>query len=170
MINEKMVAALNEQINYEIYSAHIYLAMSSNFSSKNLPGFANWMRIQYEEELMHAMKIFDYVINRDGKSVIATIPQPAASWDSPIAAFSDALEHEQKVTARIYDLVNLASELKDHATYSFLQWFVDEQVEEEAQTAEIIGQLDLVKDHSASLLMLDKELRGRTLNEQPSSN
>lgn len=161
MIDKKMLQQLNEQITHEIYSAHLYLAMSAHFESTNLKGFATWMRIQYQEEIIHAMKIFDFINSRGEKAIIAQIGAPMTTWESPLEAFSDAYKHEQKVTALINALVDTAENLKDRATYSFLQWYVDEQVEEEEQTSDVVGKLRLIKDNPHALLMLDSELGAR---------
>ena len=160
-MNTKMIQALNEQINNELYSAYLYLAMSADFAAKNLTGFAKWMRLQANEEVEHAMKFFDYLNERGAKAILASIKTPKATWKSPLEAFTDAYKHEQKVTTMINNLVELATKLKDHATYSFLQWYVDEQVEEEAQTNEIVEKLKLVKDQICGMMFLDKELGSR---------
>jgi len=132
MISKKIEKALNKQINAELYSAYLYLSMVAYFESVNLPGFANWMKVQTQEELMHAMKIYDFVNERGGRVVLKAIEAPPTEWDSPLDAFEATYKHEQKVTGLINNLVNLAIEEKDHATSSFLQWFVNEQVEEES--------------------------------------
>lgn len=160
MIDEKMQEALNKQVNAELYSSYLYLSMSAWFELVNLKGMAHWMRLQADEENMHAMKIFDYIIERGGRVVLRAIDEPPAEWDSPLAAFQAADEHEHKVTGMINDLVNLALELKDHATNNMLQWFVAEQVEEEASTDEVVQQLKMIGD-SQGLLMLDKALGER---------
>lgn len=161
MINEKMVKALNEQINAELFSEYLYLAMSADFHSKNLEGFANWMRVQAKEENTHAMRIYDFLIQRNGKVELEAIQKPQASWPSPLSAFEAAYKHECYITDRINKLVELARSEKDHAAESFLKWFVDEQVEEEASTDKIVQQLKLVKDSAGSLLMIDHRLAKR---------
>jgi ferritin len=162
MLKEKMLNALNEQINAEQYSALLYLSMSAYFSDKGLPGFANWMYIQYQEELTHANKLFNYVVERSGKAQVKAIEQMPTEWDGIIDVFEKTLEHEQKVTNLINNLVDVAIEVKDHATQSFLQWFVDEQVEEEANVEEILDTLKLINGQGNGIFMLDREMRQRT--------
>ena len=161
MISRKMEEALNEQLNAELYSAYLYLSMEAYFESINLPGFANWMRAQTQEELMHAMKIYDFVNERGSRVILQSIAQPPTEWESPLAVFEATYKHEQKVTGLINNLVNLAVEEKDHATNSFLQWFVKEQVEEEDNVSTVLGQLKLIKDSPQALYMMDKELGQR---------
>jgi len=161
MIKDKIEKALNSQINAEMYSSYLYLSMSSYFSSINLNGFATWMRVQAQEELTHAMKFYDYVIERGGRVTVKAIEAPPAEWDSPLQVFEHVYTHEQKVTGLINDLVNLAIAEKDHATTAFLQWFVTEQVEEESSADEIVQKVKLVGDQGAGLLMLDQELGQR---------
>jgi len=161
MISQKMQDAINDQINYELYSAYIYLSMSAYFNSLNLPGFANWMRVQTQEETVHAMKFFDFVNERGGDVLLKTIEGPATSWASPLEPFEVALEHEQKVTARINNLVDVAIAERDHATNIFLQWFVTEQVEEESSADNIIRQLKLIGEDRSALFMIDRELAAR---------
>ena len=145
MIGKKMEDALNEQVNAELFSSYLYLSMESWFKSKNLSGFANWMRVQTQEEMTHAMKIYDFIDERGGRIALKAIDGPQTEWDSPLAVFEAVYEHEQKVTGLINDLVDLAIKEKDHATNSFLQWFVTEQVEEEASADEAIQQLKMVQ-------------------------
>ena len=161
MMKEVMEKALNEQINAELYSSYLYLSMSAFFSTKGLPGCASWMRAQAQEELFHAMKIFDYVNERGNRVVMKAIEQPAADWGSPLAAFENVLEHEQKVTSLINNLVNLALDERDHATNIFLQWFVSEQVEEEASAGEVLQKLKLIGGDAGGLFALDQELGQR---------
>ena len=155
MLSKKVEKALNEQLNAEMYSAYLYLSMAAWFESQNLPGFASWMRVQTREENAHAMKFFGFVNERRGRVTLKAIEAPAQEWKSPLAAFEAALEHEQYITGRIGDLVNLAGAEKDHATAAFLQWFVNEQVEEEASVDRIVQQLKMAKDAPGALLMLD---------------
>jgi ferritin len=164
MLSKKMEEALNEQINAEAYSAYLYLAMAAYFESENLPGFANWMRIQVQEETIHAMKFFDFVNERRGRVVLETIEQPAKEWKSPLAAFEASFEHEQMITGRISDLVNLAVEEKDHATNAFLQWFVTEQVEEETSVDRVVQMLKMADKAPGAVFMIDRELGRRTFN------
>ena len=161
MLKEKMLNALNEQINAEQYSALLYLSMSAWFSDNGLPGFANWMYVQYQEELTHANKIFKYVIERSGKVTLKSIDQMDTKFRDVIDIFERALKHEQHVTSLINNLVDIAIEERDHATQSFLKWFVDEQVEEEANAQEILDDLKLVNGHGNGIFMLDREMRQR---------
>lgn len=162
MIGKKMEDALNEQINAELYSAYLYLAMAAYFDSQNLSGFASWMRVQTQEETTHAMKIFDFVSERGGRVVLKAIDEPGKEWKSPLAAFKAAYEHEQYITGRINDLVNLAIKEKDHATNAFLQWFVNEQVEEETSVDNVVQQLKMTEKAPGALFMMDRELGQRT--------
>jgi ferritin len=164
MISKKMEKALNEQINAEMYSAYLYLAMAAYFESENLGGLANWMRIQVQEETAHAMKFFDFINERRGRVVLKAIDQPAKEWKSPLAAFEASFEHEQMITGRINDLANLAIQEKDHATNAFLQWFVNEQVEEETSVDKVIQMLKMADKAPGALLMIDRELGRRTFN------
>ncbi len=158
MITKKMGDALNEQVNKEFYSAYLYLAMSAWFHNKGLDGFANWMRIQFQEEQAHALRFYDFLIERDFEVELLAIDRPTNTWESPLDAFKAVLEHEQYITGRINMLSDIAIEQKDHATRSMLVWFVDEQVEEEKNANDIINQLKLIGDNGYGLLMLDKEL------------
>jgi ferritin len=168
MISKNMEKALNEQINAEMYSAYLYLSMESYFMSQNLKGFANWMRVQVQEELTHAMKIYDFVNERGGKVVLKSIAAPQGEWKSPLAVFEATYKHEQKVTGLINELANLAVKEKDHATNVFLQWFVSEQVEEESAANEITQQLKMLEKTPAGILMLDRELGQRVFKSSAS--
>jgi ferritin len=161
MIKETLQKAINEQIIREMYSSNLYLSMAAYYSSTNMNGFANWMRIQAEEEQFHALKFFDYVLDRGGHVELGAIAAPQVKWENAIAPFEDAYEHEQKVTAWIHELMDLAHQEKDYAAISFLNWFVDEQVEEEKNTSEILDRLHLSGESRASLFMLDNELKTR---------
>lgn len=161
MVKEKMVDALNEQINAELYSAYLYLSMSAYFEDVNLTGFSNWMRVQSQEELNHAMKIYDYVVELGERVELFTVQKPPKEWGSPLAAFEAAYKHEQHVTGLINNLVDMAIADKDHATNNMLQWFVAEQVEEEASANEIVQKLRLVGEDGRGLLILDRELAQR---------
>jgi len=161
MIDQRMQEALNKQVNAEIYSAYLYLSMSAHFQSVNLAGFANWMRVQAHEELMHALKFYDYVNERGGRIVLQPVEAPPSHWDSPLAVFEHVYQHEQKVTGMINKLVDLAVEIRDHATNNVLQWFVAEQVEEEASADEVVQKLKLVGDDPSALFMIDRELAQR---------
>jgi ferritin len=135
--------------------------MSAYFQSINLTGFAHWMRVQAQEELAHAMKFYDYVIERGGRVSLQAVEAPTSQWDSPLAAFEDAYRHEQKVTGLINQLVDDAVQSKDHATNAFLQWFVAEQVEEEASVDAIVQKLKLVGGSPGGLFMIDHHLGER---------
>jgi ferritin len=161
MLKENVQDALSGQLNAEMYSSYLYLSMSSYFSSTDLAGFANWMRCQAKEELMHAMKLYDYINERGGRIILKPIEGPATEWKSPQDAFEHTYRHEQKVTGLINDLVDLAIVEKDHATNNFLQWFVSEQVEEEASASDVLQKVKRVGDNTSSLFMLDTELAQR---------
>ena len=169
MISSNMEKAFNDQIAAEFYSAHLYLAMASYLESIDLPGFANWMRIQYQEEDSHAMKIFDYVIERDGRAILKPFDGPPADWQFPLDVFESAYKHEQKVTGLINNLMETGQSEKDHAAQIFLQWFVNEQVEEEASVKAIIQQLKLLGDSKAGLFQVDRELGQRVFVPPPAS-
>ena len=156
-----MEQALNGQLNAEYYSSYLYLSIAAYFASIDLPGFANWMRIQVQEEEFHTLKFYDYIIERGGRVILQQIEAPPNDWDSPLEAFEATLVHEQKVTGLINDLVYLARDERDNATEIFLQWFVSEQVEEEDSVNTVLGQLKLIKDSPQALFMLDKELAQR---------
>ncbi len=161
MLNKKMEKALNEQINAEMFSSYLYLSMAAYFERINLPGFANWLRVQVQEENAHAMIFFNYVNERGGKVELQAIAKPANDWKDPIKVFEEVLKHEQKVTSLINNLVNIAVQEKDHATNNKLQWFVSEQVEEEANATAILEQLKIVEGKGQGLLLLDRELKTR---------
>lgn len=163
MLNKKMEKAYNDQINAELYSAYLYLSMASYFEDQGFGGFGHWMRLQAQEELEHSMKFIGYVQTRGGRVILEKIEKPTEEWDSPLAAFSGALEHEQYITGRINNLVKLANELNDYASGQFLLWYVEEQVEEEEHAGEICDKLKLVGDSPQGILFLDKELSGRTI-------
>jgi ferritin len=161
MIGEKMQDALNGQLNAELYSSYLYVSMSAYFQNINLGGFANWMRVQAQEELVHAMKFFDFVNERGGRVILKPIEGPPTDWESPLDVFEAAYKHEQKVTGLINDLVDLALAERDHATNIFLQWFVTEQVEEEDSANAVIQKLKLMGDAKGGLFMIDQELGQR---------
>lgn len=161
MLNEKMLNALNDQINAEQYSSFLYLSMAAYFNDKGLPGFANWMYIQFQEEMTHANKFFNYVNERGGRVMLKSIDQMPTEFDGVIDVFEKTLEHEQLVTSKINNLVDVALEVRDHATQSFLKWFVDEQVEEEANVKEILDTLKLIGGQGNGIFMLDREMRQR---------
>lgn len=162
MLNPKIEDAFNKQINAEMFSSYLYLSMSAYFESQNLKGMANWMRIQSGEENLHAMKFYDYVNNRGGRVLLGQIAEPKTDWKSASEAFQDAYAHERKISGMINDLMNLTIAEKDHASHDFLEWFVTEQVEEEAAADLIVQQLKMVGDSGVGLYMLDQQLGQRT--------
>lgn len=161
MIHDKMATALNEQINEEYYSAYLYLAMSAFSAAIGLPGFANWFRLQYEEEIGHALRLFDYMIEQNARPALKAIQEPPADFGGPLELFQAALAHEQHITGCINQLADLALREKDHATLSMLRWFVDEQVEEEANAAEIVDRLSYAEGNKSAILMIDRDLAQR---------
>lgn len=161
MISDKMAKALNDQLNKELASAYVYLAMAGYFEAKSLGGMSNWMFKQYSEENAHAKKIWSYLGDQDRRVSLQKIDEPSNDFSSPIAAFQEALKHEQFITSSINDLVEQAIEEKDHATNGFLQWFVQEQVEEESSVRTIIEKLEMVKEVPHGLIMIDRELSTR---------
>lgn len=163
MLSEKMEKAFNDQLNAELVSYYIYLSMSAWFKTKSLDGFANWMNIQAQEEMIHAMKFYNHIIERDSVVKLQPIEGPPVEWKSPLDVFETAYKHEQYITGRINDLVRLAMEGNDFASHSFLQWFVDEQVEEEASALAVVDQLKMVGSDTSSLFMLDREMGQRQL-------
>ena len=164
MLSERMEKALNEQIKWEFYSSYLYLSMASYFESISLEGFAKWMKAQAIEESVHAMKFYNFINERGGRVRLEAIDQPPTEWESPLALMEFALKHEQEVTRRINNLVELAQEEKDHATYIFLQWFVTEQVEEEDSFGSIVERMKLVAQAPGGLFMIDRELGQRTFD------
>lgn len=162
MLNSEIQQALNDQIQKEFQSAYIYLSMSAYFEAENLAGAASWMRKQAGEEQEHALKIFDFILDRGGHVVLQAIGQPAVDFASPLAVFEDAYAHERKVTQSIHDLYALALRQNDYPTQVMLQWFIDEQVEEEKTSSAIMAQLKMVGDSPAALLMIDRQLAART--------
>lgn len=170
MLNPKIQDAFNKQINAEVFSSYLYLSMSTYFDSQNLKGMANWMRVQAQEELMHAMKFHDFIDERDGRVLLQPVDGPPTEWGSPLAVFEDTYRHEQNVTGLIHKLVDMAIAESDHATHNFLQWFVSEQVEEEASANEIVQKLKLVKDDPTGLFMIDRELAQRVPPTPPAGS
>jgi len=162
MLTEKMQNALNDQVAAEFYSAFLYLSMSAYLDSIDMPGAANWMEIQYREELTHAEKIFGFIKERDGRAFVKEWKAPPEEWESILHVFEAAYAHEQHVTALIGNLLETAREEKDHASEVFLQWFINEQVEEEASVKAIVQQLKLVQESKNGLFMIDRELGSRT--------
>ncbi len=166
MLSDKMEKALNGQLNAELYSAYLYLSMAAYFAA-DLPGFTNWMRVQVQEELVHAIKFFDFINDRDSRVTLGPIEGPPTAWDSPRAAFEHVLAHEQKVTGLINELVTLAVGEKDHATHNFLQWFVAEQVEEESSANAVLQKIKLAGDTGGEMLLVDNELATRVFTPPP---
>ena len=161
MLKDKMAQALNKQINEELFSAYLYLSMSAYFESIGLKGFSSWMMVQYKEETEHAMRIYNYLISQGARVKLSAIDEPEHNWKSPLDVFEATLRHEQHITECINKLVDIAEELKDRATNNFLQWFIDEQVEEEETAREIIDKLKLIEGSKNALFMIDKELGQR---------
>jgi ferritin len=169
MLSEKMQQALNDQLNAELASAYIYLSMSAYFQANDLAGMAHWMRVQWQEELMHVSKYYDYISDRHGRVHLSAIAEPPKEWNSPLDAFQHALEHERHITRLIGQLVDLSLEERDHSTNNFLQWFVAEQVEEEANVAAIVGQLKIIGDNTSGLFMVDREVAKRLSAAAPAT-
>lgn len=169
MLSKTMEKALNKQVNAEAYSAYLYKSMSANFTAQGLRGAAHWLHVQMQEELIHAMKFYDFILERNGKVTLTAIDGPPTEWATPLAAFENAYAHEQKVTGMINSLVNLALKEGDHATNSFLKWFVDEQVEEEASASAVVQQLELVGDNRSALFLVDRELGQRVFVPPPAA-
>ncbi len=161
MIKSSVEKALNAQLNAELYSSYLYVAMAAYFESINLGGFAHWMTVQAGEEEGHAKKFYSFIFQRDGRVKLSAIEEPPFEWKSPLDAFETAYKHEQKVTGLINNLVELAKKENDNATENFLRWFVEEQVEEEASSLEVVNKLKMIKDSTQGLLMLDAHLRSR---------
>jgi ferritin len=166
-MDEKIRKALNEQINAELYSSYLYLSMASYFKRLSLDGCTRWMEVQAIEELTHAMKFFNFVNERGGKVDLTAIEGPPTVWDSPLSAFEAVYSHEVRVTGMIYNLVNIATEEKDHATVNFLQWFITEQVEEETSADGIVQKLKLIGGEGGGLYLLDQELAQRVFTPPP---
>jgi len=161
MLSDKMEQVLNEQVNREMYSAYLYMSMSAHCSNVGLKGFANWFMVQYHEEMLHAMKIYEYIQRQGGQVRLKPIEGPPVDFESPLDMFEKTLEHERFITRSINDLMETAISEKDHASQIFLQWYVTEQVEEEENDNDIILQLRLNKENTQGLMMLDRELAGR---------
>lgn len=161
MLNKRMEEALNKQINAELFSAYLYTSMAAYFESEGLPGFANWMRVQFQEEQFHGFRFFDWVCERGGRVLLTAIDGPETAWENAVDVFEATLKHEQHVTSLINNLMSIAIEEKDYATVNFLQWFINEQVEEEATAARILDELKMVGGNGQGMLMLDRELGAR---------
>jgi len=167
MLSEKVQIALNKQINAEFYSAYSYLALAAYFEGLDLNGFAHWMKVQYQEELVHADKIYVYVNNRDGRVKLQPIGAPQYEWESPLDAFKFALANERKLSEDIYGVVDMALAERDHATHSFMQWFVNEQVEEEAIVRDIVSDIERVIESKDGLFLMDRDLASRQPEKNP---
>jgi len=167
MISKKIKDAINKQINAEIYSAYLYGSMASYFDATNLSGFSNWMRVQVQEELSHAVKFYDYLNSRGGRVILTAIAAPTTQWKSPLAVFEEVAKHEQEVTKLINDLTDLSVQEKDHMTRELLQWFISEQVEEESNADKMVQDLKRVGDNGHGLLMLDREAATRVYTPPP---
>jgi ferritin len=162
MINKSMQDAINEQINKELFSSYLYLSMAAYFEEKNLSGFGHWMRIQADEERGHAMKLYDFLLERGGKVMLKAIEAPKTEWNSNLEVAEEVAAHEGKVTASIHALYELALQEKDYPAQVMLQWFINEQVEEERNAAELVADLKLIEERGTAVLMLDKQLGKRS--------
>lgn len=160
-MNKKIEKKINEQINEELFSAYLYLSMAAYCEDRNLPGFANWMQVQFEEEQFHAMKFINYINERGGRVELEAIEKPQVEWKDMIDVFEATLNHEKHITSKINEIMDLAIDERDHATTSFLNWYIDEQVEEEDTADGILQRLKMINGQSNGLLMLDKELGAR---------
>ncbi len=165
MLSNKLEKALNNQLNSELYSAHLYLSMAAYFEAETLPGFAHWMKIQHQEEIDHAMRIFEYLNARDSRVILQSIDQPPTEFESIPDAMTMALEHERIVTRMIEDLYREARVEEDYATHVLLEWFIEEQVEEEKSALEIVEHLKRIGDDGTGLLIMDERLGARTAEE-----
>jgi ferritin len=170
MLSDRLLNSLNEQVNYEFYSEYVYMAMSAYCESEDLKGFANFFKVQATEERFHAMKFFDYIYQMGGRVTLKAISEPENDFDDILSVFIEGLNHEREVTKRIYNLANIASEEREHATISLLKWFIDEQVEEEDNFNNLIKKLRRIGNNSAALYMLDDELALRTFTPPLSPN
>ena len=161
MISEKLFNELNKQINFEFYSAHLYLAMAAYCAAEDFDGFANWFKVQAEEEKFHAMKFYNYVNEMNGRVLLQGMPDPQNDYKSLLDAFQVSYNHEKLVTSKIYNLTDIATAEKEHATISLLKWFIDEQVEEETTFSSLVKRLGRINDDPTSLYLLDTELAAR---------
>ena len=161
MFAKKLDTAMSKQFNMELYSSYLYLSAAAYLNTKNLEGFAHWMELQAQEELTHAAKFYHYILERGGNLVLTDVMAPPKTFRSPLAACEAALAHERKNTKQLNGMMDIAIAAKDHAAAGFLQWFVDEQVEEEAQTSQLVENVKMVKDSGGALFMLDRELAKR---------
>ncbi len=165
-VKNEVEAAINSQIQAEFQSAYIYLAMSAKFNEMGLSGFAHWLRMQWEEETVHAMKFYDFLLSRDGSIDLGPLEKPEISFGTPLEAFEQVLEHEKYITSRIHDLYDLATKSRDYPLQTLLNWFVDEQVEEEDSVRAVIDTLRLIGDSGSNLFLLDRELGARQEEEE----
>jgi ferritin len=163
MLTKKMEEALNSQIQKEMYSAYLYMAMSADCSDKGLAGFATWLMVQYHEEMFHAMKIYEFIDDRNGRPIVPAIQQPPKEWNTALTLFEEVLAHEETVTASINDLMATARSENDNASQTFIEWYVTEQIEEEKNADDIIKKIKLAGEKGPGLYMLDKEVGARTL-------
>ena len=161
MINGNVQDAINEQIKNELYSAYLYLAMSAHFEAASFPGFAKWTRMQADEEMEHAMKLFDYLNERGGRVTLHAIDQPPIGYGEPLEVFEMILAHEQKVTGLIHQLYDITTKENDYATQVMLHWFIDEQVEEEDSAGAIVDQLKMIDENQGYLLVVDQKIGNR---------
>ena len=162
MISKTMQDAVYEQINKELYSSYLYLSMAAYFENKNLPGFAKWLHVQTDEERGHGMKLYQHLVDRNGRVMLRAIAAPATDWKSNLEVFKEVQAHEAEVTASINGLYELALKEKDYPMQVLLQWFINEQVEEEKNAADIVQQLELIDAHGTAVLMLDHQLGKRS--------
>jgi ferritin len=169
-MNKKMLEILNKQINKEMYSAYLYLSMNAYLASKNLSGFANYMRVQYQEEMSHALKMFDYLLERGEIVTLTKIESVKVEWADPIDVFKDTYKHEKFITESINEVLGIAHEVKDYATINMLQWYINEQVEEEANISSILEQLKMIEGKGAGLFMLDREMQSRVFVDSTQTN
>ena len=167
MMSKKMADAINEQINAEFYSAFLYLSMATKLEDTTFPGFANWMRVQYKEEVFHAMKLLNHMVERGERVYLKQIDAPETEWDGPYAMWAAAFEHEVKVTGLINALMRIAVDEDDFASQQFLQWYVEEQVEEEDNTSTVRDKIAMVQDMPGGLYMLDQEMAQRVYTPPP---
>ncbi|MFW2490550.1 ferritin [Clostridium chromiireducens] len=170
MLNEKLLSLLNAQVNFEIYSAYVYLSMAAYCESIDLSGFANFFKVQSQEELFHAMKFYDYIFQKNGVVTLEQIEKPHANFESIAHVFETGYEHEQVVTSRLYKIADVATEEREHATIGLLNWFINEQVEEENTFNTIIKKIKRCENNQAALYMLDDELAARIFTPPTTAN
>lgn len=163
MLNKKIEAELNQRINDELYSWYLYMAMAAYFEAKNLPGFTNWMKLQAQEEMTHGMKNYHYLLERGGTVKLQTIEEVPHEWNSVLEVFEQAYDHEQKISAIYNEFMEVAKAEKDHACQIYIQWFINEQVEEEANVNAVVERVRMAKDSPGGLFMIDQEMGKRQL-------